>query len=147
MIKLIVKDMDIATGDVQIVLLNEKDARLWDLYHNDRLIIKSGRKSTTAVLDIAESSKAVPRGKIGCFEEVLDALRIKQGDAVTIHVPIRIDDHLAHCYASCGATILTIATIVIIIILKSILGVITLHVILFWVISFFPCSIVSCYCC
>ena len=82
--KLLVKDMDIATGDVRVVIINEKDAALLDLHHEDRLLIKKGKLKTTAVLDIAESNKAVPQGHIGLFEEVLDALNAKHNDAVEI---------------------------------------------------------------
>jgi len=82
--KLIVKDMDIATGGVHVVILNQNDAALLDLHHMDRLLVKKGSKSTTAVLDIAESEKAVPQGKIGLFEEVLASLHAKQNDRVTI---------------------------------------------------------------
>jgi AMP phosphorylase len=80
--RLTVKDMDIATGGVQVVILNQDDARDFDLHHEDRLLVRKGRKETTAILDIAESPKAVPRGRIGIFEEVLDALNAKEGDEV-----------------------------------------------------------------
>jgi AMP phosphorylase len=80
--KLRVKDMDIATGGVQVVILNQEDAKLFDLHHMDRVRVKKGRKSSIAVLDIAESSKAVPRGWIGFFEEVLSSLGVKHGDFV-----------------------------------------------------------------
>jgi len=82
--KLKVKDMDIATGGVKVVLLNEKDAEKLDLHHNDRVIVRKGKRFTTAVLDIAESRKAVPIGKIGLFEEVLDALNAKHGALVDL---------------------------------------------------------------
>jgi putative thymidine phosphorylase len=82
--KLRVKDMDIATGDVQVAILNEKDASVLDLHHNDRIFIRKGFRKTIAVLDIAESEKAVPPGCIGLFEEVLDALYAKDGDIVKI---------------------------------------------------------------
>ncbi|MBW3016388.1 AMP phosphorylase [Candidatus Woesearchaeota archaeon] len=84
--KLKVKDMDIATGDVQIVILNQQDAEELDLHHMDRLILTKDGKKTTAVLDIAESKKAVPPGNIGLFEEVLDALNAKHNDTVTIEI-------------------------------------------------------------
>ncbi len=84
--RLIVKDMDIATGDVQVAILNEKDAHLLDLHHMDRIIIKKNRKKTIALIDIAESTKAVPQGKIGLFEEVIDAIRAKANDKVNIEV-------------------------------------------------------------
>ena len=72
--KLKVKDVDIATGGTLVAILNIEDANKLDLYHGDRIVIKKGSKKTTAVVDIAETSKAVPPGKIGFFEEVLDKL-------------------------------------------------------------------------
>lgn len=80
--KLKVKDLDIATGGILIVVVNGEDARRLDLYHEDRVIVKKGKKYTTAIVDIAESKKAVPPGYIGIFEEVLDKLGAKQGDTV-----------------------------------------------------------------
>lgn len=82
--KLQVKDMDIATGDVLVVILNQKDAALYDLHHADRISVKKGNKKAVAVLDIGESSKAVPPGHIGLFEEVLDELNAKHNDIVEI---------------------------------------------------------------
>ena len=79
-----VKDMDIATGGVQVVILNQQDAAVWDLHPMDRLAVRKGFRRTIAVLDIAESEKAVPRGRIGLFEEVLDALHARGGDHVEI---------------------------------------------------------------
>lgn len=79
-----VKDMDIATGDVPIVVLNEKDADLMDLHHNDRVNVTKKGKSIIAILNIAESEKAVPIGRIGFYEEVLKALKAKEGDQVEI---------------------------------------------------------------
>ncbi len=84
--ELIVKDMDIATGDVQVVILNQKDAQEMDLHPMDRLIVKRNGKKTVAILDIAESRKAVPAGHIGLFEEVLDALHAKHNDKVRIEI-------------------------------------------------------------
>jgi len=84
--RLTVKDMDIATGDIRIVIINQKDAQELDLHHMDRLVVSYKNKKTTAIVDIAESKKAVPSGKIGLFEEVLDALNAKQGDIVDIEI-------------------------------------------------------------
>jgi len=82
--KLKVKDMDIATGGTLVALLNEKDANHLDLHSLDRIKVKKGKKVETVVLDIAESSKAVPEGQIGLFEEVLDSLDAKNNDNVEI---------------------------------------------------------------
>ena len=84
--KLTVKDMDIATGGIQVVIINEEDARILDLHHMDRLLVRKGRKRAVATLDIAESKKAVPKGHIGLFEEMLDILDAKHNDEVTIDV-------------------------------------------------------------
>lgn len=82
--KLKVKDVDIATGGAHVAILNQEDASFFDLHHMDRVIVTKGRKLCVAVLDIAESKKAVPRGSIGLFEEVLDELNAKNGDTVNL---------------------------------------------------------------
>jgi AMP phosphorylase len=79
-----VKDVDIATGGTLVAILNRKDAGMLDLHTGDRLRITRGRKSTGAVLDIAQSKKAVKRGYIGLMEEVLEKLGARQGSTVSI---------------------------------------------------------------
>ncbi len=81
--RLLVKDMDIATGGTQIVILNQYDSRRMDLHHGDRLFLMKGRRKAIAILDIAESEKAVPAGHIGLFEEVLKTLDAQDNDIVT----------------------------------------------------------------
>jgi AMP phosphorylase len=92
--KLNVKDMDIATGGPLVAILNEKDAMKFDIHHMDRIKIKKGRKTETIVVNIAESSKTVPKGSIGVYEEVLDSLKLKNNDKVSIKLarkPLSID--------------------------------------------------------
>lgn len=79
-----VKDMDIATGGTLIAILNQKDARKLDLHSGDRIIVKDHHREITCILDISESKKAVPEGKIGLFEEVLAKLKVRQGNVVNI---------------------------------------------------------------
>jgi len=81
-----VKDMNIATGGILIVILNQKDAKKLDMHSGDRVLVKDGKKETICVLDISESKNAVPEGKIGLFEEVLDHLGVKNGSMVSIHM-------------------------------------------------------------
>jgi len=82
--KLKVKDMDISSGGSLIVVLNGEDAKKMDLHPRDRVkIIKKG-KIETVLLNIGESEKAVRRGKIGVYEEVLKSLKVKEGDIVNI---------------------------------------------------------------
>ncbi|MCX8147427.1 MAG: hypothetical protein N3D84_03095, partial [Candidatus Woesearchaeota archaeon] len=82
--KFVVKDMDVATGGPLIAVINENDAAFFDLHLNDRIRIRKGRRSAIAVVDFAESEKAVPQGRIGLFEEVLDKLNAKDRDIVDI---------------------------------------------------------------
>jgi putative thymidine phosphorylase len=82
--KFIVKDVDIATGGVPVVIINEKDAALLDLHHSDRVLLKKGRKKVIAIVDIAESKKAVPVGMAGLFEEALDALEAVDRDGIEL---------------------------------------------------------------
>jgi thymidine phosphorylase len=79
-----VKDMDIAADGVLIAILNEKDAKKLDLNSGDRIIVKNKKREVTCILDISESKKAVPMGKIGLFEEVLDRLKVKHNDSITL---------------------------------------------------------------
>ncbi|MDP2749780.1 MAG: AMP phosphorylase [Nanoarchaeota archaeon] len=82
--KVKVKDMDIATGGIKVIIVNEKDAAKLDLHHGDRVLIKKGVRKTTVIVDIGESSKAAPPGSVGVFEEVLDHLHAVHGDIVDI---------------------------------------------------------------
>ncbi len=86
--KLKVKDMDISSGGPLVAVLNGKDAKNMDLHSLDRIKILKGRKEETVVLSIGESKKAVPKGKIGLYEEVLDSLNLKRGDIVEM-IPAR----------------------------------------------------------
>lgn len=79
-----VKDMNIATGGILIAILHKKDAKRLDLASGDRIIVRDGKKEVTCVLDISESEKVVPEGKIGLFEEVLQRLKIRAGRLVEI---------------------------------------------------------------
>ncbi len=79
-----VKDMDISSGGILIAVLNISDAQDLDLHSGDRIILKHKKREITAILDISESDKAVPSGKIGLFEEVLDKLKVKSNSEVTI---------------------------------------------------------------
>ncbi|MAF99154.1 MAG: thymidine phosphorylase [Nanoarchaeota archaeon] len=82
--KFTVKDMDIATGSVLVAILNKKDAIKLDLRAGDRVLVTYRKRNTVAILDISEGKKAVPEGKVGLFEDVLDKLRINGGKHVDV---------------------------------------------------------------
>jgi putative thymidine phosphorylase len=83
-VKFKVKDMDIATGGKLIAILNIHDAKRLDLHSGDRILIIYKNRRTICVLDISESAKAVPKGKIGLYEEVLDKLDVKRNAIIEL---------------------------------------------------------------
>ena len=92
--KLKVRDIDISSGGPLVAVVNHKDAAMLDLHVMDRIKVKKGRKIETVVVDIAQSDKVVPKGRLGVFEEVLDSLKLKNNDKVEIAIarkPISID--------------------------------------------------------
>ena len=92
--KLKVKDIDIASGGPLIAVVNYRDAVMLDLHVMDRIKIRKGRKIETVVVDIAQSKKIVPRGRIGVFEEVISSLKLKNNDLIDIAIarkPLSID--------------------------------------------------------
>lgn len=86
MMKLKVKDMDIETGGPLVVILNEKDALKLDVHHMDRIKVKKNNKIETVVADISEGNRTVPEGFIGVYEEVMNSLKLKKYDKVSISV-------------------------------------------------------------
>src|SRR3989338_3742673 len=89
-----VKDIDISSGGPLIAVVNYRDAEVLDLHVMDRIKIKKGSKIETAVVDIAQSDKIIPKGKIGVFEEVISSLKLKSNDKVGITIarkPLSID--------------------------------------------------------
>jgi len=92
--KLKARDIDISSGGPLVAVVNYKDAAMLDLHVMDRVKLKKGSRIETVVVDIAESSKVVPRGRIGVFEEVINSLKLKNNDLVDISVarkPLSID--------------------------------------------------------
>jgi putative thymidine phosphorylase len=83
-LKLKAKNMNISSGKKLIAILNKIDAKNLDLHIGDRIHLSNGKKSATAILDITDSSKIVPTGKIGLFDEVLAEIRAKTGTEIKI---------------------------------------------------------------
>lgn len=81
-----VKDMDLSTGNILVAILNRKDAKKLDLWPGDRILLKHNHHQITCVLDISESKKAVPEGRIGLFEEVLSSLNVKSGQVISLEI-------------------------------------------------------------
>ena len=83
--------MDISTGNILVAIVNKKEAFNLNLHTSDRIRIKKGNKQAVAALDISESDKAVPEGRIGMFEELLKKLNAKNNDLVEISVEKKPD--------------------------------------------------------
>ncbi len=84
--KLVAQDMHIATGGTPVILVSKHEARVWDLHPLDRLLVRSGRHSTIAVLDVAEKEGMVRKGSVGLFQEVIDSLRVRHGEFVDVEL-------------------------------------------------------------
>ena len=84
--RFLVKDMDIATGSSFVAIINHYDAERLDLHVGDRILVSYNSRQITCIVDISESHKAVPPGKLGLFEEVLDKLHVRDKQAVKIEL-------------------------------------------------------------
>ncbi len=81
-----VKDMDIQTGGPFVATLNIKDAKKLDLHSGDRILLSFDHSELTCLLNISESNRAVPEGKVGLYEEVLKKLKIKKNQKVQVNL-------------------------------------------------------------
>jgi putative thymidine phosphorylase len=79
-----VKDMNISTGGILVVILNKGDAHKLDLQSGDRVLVRYKRKEITCILDISSNEKTVPNGNIGLFDEVLEKIGVKGKDVIEL---------------------------------------------------------------
>ncbi len=86
MMKLRVKDMDVATGGPLVAILNEKDALKFDIHHMDRIKVAKNGKIETVVVNIAQGNHAVPEGFLGAYEEVISSLKLKEKNLVSVSI-------------------------------------------------------------
>lgn len=84
--KLRVRRLPIATGDIRIVVLTRHDAERLELYHGDRVSVQKRRKKVIATVDIASSEKLVHPGEVGLFEEVSKKISLKTGTLVDVQL-------------------------------------------------------------
>jgi len=79
-----VKDLDIASGGILVIVMNQDDALALGLHHGDRIGVSHKKRHAHAIVDIAESERSVPKGSLGLFEEVLDYLGCRKGSTVNV---------------------------------------------------------------
>ncbi|MCD6547708.1 MAG: AMP phosphorylase [Nanoarchaeota archaeon] len=82
MFKLKAKIIDVETGGIPVISLNEEFANKNDFHPMDRVIVKFKNRSLVAAIDTSE--KIITEDEIGLFEDVWKKLRIKEGDEVEI---------------------------------------------------------------
>ncbi|MFH1408614.1 MAG: AMP phosphorylase [Nanoarchaeota archaeon] len=83
-----VKEMGIATGGPLIANINKEDAKELDLHSGDRIKIMTNRKRIVAIINIAQG-KAVPRGVVGLFDELLGKLNSRNGSSIVVSLDER----------------------------------------------------------
>lgn len=87
--KFYVRDISISTGGVPVALVNKEDALKLDLHVGDRILIKKGKASAHAIVDIAKTERVVAVGEIGFFEEVMKSLKLKPYDKVDVELALK----------------------------------------------------------
>ncbi len=86
-----VKDVDIASGGILVVIMHAKDAFKLGLHHGDRIGIVYKKRHAHAIMNITDTEKSVKVGSLGLFEEVLKYLGCKNGSTVKIHLEKKPD--------------------------------------------------------
>jgi len=80
--EVVVKSFEIETGKL-IVVMNEEDMKELGVHVGDRIKIKTDpKRSVTAILDATTS--LVQPGELALFQEVKEALKLKDGDTVDL---------------------------------------------------------------
>ncbi|MBI5871782.1 thymidine phosphorylase [archaeon] len=87
--KLRIFDLNLSTGGPLIAVLNEDDARHLDVYAGDRIVLQCLRKEVKTIAVVNISTKGIPKGKIGIFEETLKKLSIKEGTSIEVSIARR----------------------------------------------------------
>ena len=82
MFELKVKKVDIETGGMPVISLNEEFAKANDLSPMDRVVVRSNHKTVVAAVDTSE--RLIDPEEIGVFEDAWKKLRVDNGDLVTI---------------------------------------------------------------
>ena len=70
------------TAGVNVVVLNEEEARENDIFTYDRVVLKLGDKHTIALVDL--SPTLVRPGEIGLFLEVAEQLKVRRDDVLAV---------------------------------------------------------------
>src|SRR3989344_1238476 len=81
--RLKVKDVKLSTGGPYVAILNSWDAEKLDLTALDRVRLVDKKKELVVFLDI--SRKGIKPGQIGLFDEVLNALKVKNNEIINVH--------------------------------------------------------------
>src|SRR3989338_3746638 len=81
--RLKVKDVKLSTGGPYVAILNSWDAEKLDLTALDRVRLVDKNKWLVVFLDI--SRKGIKPGQIGLFDEVLNALKVKNNEIINVY--------------------------------------------------------------
>ncbi len=82
MFKLHAKIIDVETGGMPVISLNETFAKKNDFHGMDRVTVKFNKKFVVAAIDTSE--QIISENEVGVFEDVWKKLKIKDGDEIEI---------------------------------------------------------------
>jgi len=83
MFKLTVKIIDVETGAMPVISLNEQFAKKNDVHKMDRILVKNV-KGKTLVAAVDTSETMIESHEVGVFEDVWKKLELKEGDTVEL---------------------------------------------------------------
>jgi AMP phosphorylase len=72
---------DVEAG-LNVAVLNGGEAHALNIETGDRIFLRAGKRNAIALADMSENY--IPKGTIGLFADTADALRISEGDSVTL---------------------------------------------------------------
>lgn len=83
MFNLVVKTIDVETGGMPVIILNEEFAKKNDIHGMDRVVVTtSSKKRIVASVDTSE--QMITENEIGVFEDVWEEIHVKDGDTVSV---------------------------------------------------------------
>ncbi len=82
MFRLIAKLIDVETGGMPVISLNESFAKENDFHGMDRVVVRFKNRYLVAAVDTSE--KMLSKNEIGLFEDVWKKLKVKNGDEIEI---------------------------------------------------------------
>jgi AMP phosphorylase len=78
------KNLAIRAGSFYVAILHLDDAKRLDIWPTDRVELKKGKKTITAIIDVARDTAVVSPGTIGLYYETSQKLKARAADKIEV---------------------------------------------------------------